>query len=247
MPLYNVFLVGVPTINIISSVFYAVRMAVKEEDPAAKKMHYYIGFFPLMVMFGGFLQMIISPSTPIFCFSCTILMLIFYIYSLEDRISLDPLTGLNNRGQLQRYVTQLHGMRRDGRRTVVYMLDLNDFKNLNDTYGHAAGDQALVLLAEALKNVVNRYNIPSFLGRYGGDEFIIIMNPFKPDDIASVSDEIRTEIDSVCESQSTPYRIAVGIGFDELLDAPDTFQKCLQRADSELYIDKTSMKTGAAA
>ena len=100
--LYFAFLVLVPVIYIAASIFYAVRRAGSEKNPTLRRQFYYVGLFPLVVVFGGLLQIVVLPDTPIFCYSCTILMLIFYIQSMEGQISVDALTGLNNKGLIMR-------------------------------------------------------------------------------------------------------------------------------------------------
>lgn len=105
LPVYNIYLVTVPYIYMAAILFYTIRKARKEENPIEKRKHLFVGFFPLMVIVGGIIQMAFFPYIPIFCFTSLILMLIFYIQSIDQRISLDPLTGLNNRGQLRRYVS----------------------------------------------------------------------------------------------------------------------------------------------
>ncbi|MBP5270400.1 MAG: hypothetical protein ILO42_05525, partial [Clostridia bacterium] len=82
-PAFNVFLVTVPLINIAAGILLSVRRAMEEETFSEKRRHLYVGFFPLMVVGGGMLQMILLPNTPIFCYSCVILMLVLYINSLE--------------------------------------------------------------------------------------------------------------------------------------------------------------------
>ena len=157
-PVFYLFLVCVPIINIVAVLFYSLRKALKEENPIEKRKNLYIGFFPIMVVLGGLTQIIFLPKTPIFCFCSTILMLIFFVQSMEVKISQDPLTGLNNRGQLVRYVSQKANLHVAGSLTYVIMLDVNDFKNVNDTYGHAEGDRALVIIADSLKAIVRKQN-----------------------------------------------------------------------------------------
>ncbi len=241
--LFNVFLVGVPYIYILSVLFYTMKKAVSEENPLEKKKHLYIGLFPLIVIAGGLVEMVILPNTPIFCFACTILMLTFYIQSMETQISMDPLTHLNNRGQLFRYVSQLSASSHDDRLTFVIMIDVNDFKKINDTYGHAEGDRALIIIADSLRDVVRRHNIPIFLGRYGGDEFILIVNPASKDELEVLIQEIRRQIESRCKDGNTPYILSVGAGYDQLMGRQDSFQKCMQRADRNLYLNKEYCKT----
>ena len=241
-PSFNYFLVTVPYINLAAVMFYTIKEAKSEENPIEKRRHIYVGFFPLMVIIGGLIQMIFCPNIPLFCFSATVLMLIFFIQSMETQISVDPLTGLNNRGQLLRYVSQKSNTHKEERLTYVIMIDVNDFKKINDTYGHAEGDKALTILADSLKRVVNNHNMPVFLGRYGGDEFILIVHPLEKDEVETFIKELRTEIENECKSHDTQYDISVGIGYDELMEDPDTFQKCMQRADKKLYLDKEYCK-----
>ncbi len=241
LPAYNIFLVVVPCIYIAASCFYAVRKARHEENPIERRQHMIIGFFPLMVIAGGLLQILILPNTPIFCYCCTILMLWFYFQSMEAQISLDPLTGLNNRGQLMHYISQKGNAHIEGRSTFVVMFDVDDFKAINDTFGHAEGDRALVIIAESLKKVTQSHNMPIFLGRYGGDEFILIAHPANRNEIDPLISEIRGQINARCEAERTPYRLSVGAGYEEMTEK-ETFQKCMQRADENLYLDKERRK-----
>lgn len=241
-PLFSVFLVAVPYIYIAASLFYSLTKAHSESDPMEKRKYLYVGLFPLMVIAGGLVEMVLLPTTPVFCFSCTILMLMFYIQSMESLISMDPLTHLNNRGQLLRYVSQDANMRMEGRRTFVIMLDVNYFKEINDTYGHAEGDHALIIIADSLRNVVRLYSMPIFLGRYGGDEFILIAHPNQEESLDELIDSIRSQIKNTCETDKLPYVISVGAGYDQLKDDGDSFHKCMQRADHNLYLDKERIK-----
>ncbi len=239
---FDAFLVAVPYIYLIAIIVYTVKKARCEENIIEKKKHIYIGLFPIMTVIGGLLQMILMPTLPIFCFSSTILMVIFYIKSIDTQISKDPLTNLNNRGQLARYVSQKSNLMIEGRATYVVMIDVNDFKNVNDTYGHAEGDSALVIISEALLAAVKARTIPLFLGRYGGDEFVLIAHPVTEDELKDMLDHIRENIFMICKNKNKPYILTVGIGYDLLMGEEDTFQKCMQRADDKLYINKEYVK-----
>jgi len=239
---FDAFLVVIPYIYILGVIFYTMRRAIHEENPEERIRHLCIGLFPVLVVVGGLMQILLMPKLPIFCFSCTILMLIFYIQSMEAQISTDPLTNLNNRGQLTRYVVQSSNMHIDGRYTYVVMIDANDFKSINDTYGHAEGDEALVMIAQSLVSAVKNHTIPMFLGRYGGDEFILIAHPAKEEELKDLIANIRENIRLRCESENKPYMLTVGIGYDAMIGENDTFQKCMQRADRKLYLDKEYIK-----
>ena len=238
-PLFNAFLVTAPIIYIVASLFYSLRRVKDETNVNEKRKHVYIGCFPLIVILGGLAQMLLLPEGAFFCSCCTVFMLIFYIQAMEKQISVDPLTGLNNRGQLARYVSS--GAHKDAA-TYILMIDVNDFKRINDTFGHAEGDRALVIVADALKRIVDGRNFPTFLGRYGGDEFILIAHTPSAPEIDRMICEIRQRIEEDCYLQQAPYVIFVGIGFDKVGGEADSFQKCIARADDNMYLDKKNCK-----
>ena len=241
-PAYSAFQISVPIIYIVAVLFYAIQRAITLDSPIDRKRHLFIGFFPLMVIVGGLIQVLLLPETPIFCFCSAILMLVFYINSMEAQISTDPLTQLNNRGQLLHYTSQRTNLHREGRRTFVVMFDINDFKSINDTHGHSEGDRALILMAESLRDVVKKHSTPMFLARYGGDEFTLVVHPTDGGEMQPLIDEIREQIVARCRAEGTPYVLSVGAGYDELVGEDDTFPKCMERADEKLYLDKARQK-----
>ena len=242
---FDAFICIIPYIYIIAVLVYTIRKSIGEKNPLEKKKHLYIGGFPIMVTVGGFLQMALMPELPIFCFSSTILMLIFYIKSMDSRISTDPLTNLNNRGQLLRYISQEGNLFTEGRSTYIVMIDINDFKLINDTYGHSEGDAALVLLSGAITSVIRNHHMPIFLARYGGDEFILIVRPADESEMDKLISDIREGIIKKCESENKPYRMSVGIGIDKLVRSEaDAFAKSLKRADDKMYENKIKIKQG---
>ena len=246
-PVFYLFLVTVPYIYIIAVIVYTVKRAIREENPAEKRKHLFIGLFPIVVVIGGLIQMFLVPWLPIYCYCSTVLMLIFYIRSIDEKISTDPLTRLNNRGQLMRYVSQRSNLRKENRTTCVVMIDINDFKSINDSYGHSEGDSALIITSEALESVAGNSGLPVFLGRYGGDEFVMIVFVQHENELTEMIDSIRKGIQTRCAYKNKPYRISVGVGYDVLQGENDTFQKCLQRADKKLYLDKEYCKINGAA
>ena len=235
---YSIFQVAIPIIYIFGVLFFVLNRASVEESPAEKKRHLYIGIFPLLVVAGGLIQVLILPDTPIFCYCCAILMMIFYIQMLESRISLDPLTGLNNRGQLLRYIAQSTSLFREGKRTYVMMIDVNDFKKINDTYGHAEGDKALTVISSSLKKAAGSVSANVFVSRYGGDEFVFIIHSEESDIPEKLVGSIRTYLLEGSKKAGLPNAITVAIGYDELKREGDSFKDCLERADQNCYLDK---------
>lgn len=240
---YSVFQIAVPVIYIIAVIFIAMGKAANEKNPAEKRKHLYLAFFPLIIVLGGLVQILLLPQTPTFCFCCTVFMLIFYIQSMETQISMDPLTSLNNKGQLLRYISQDSNAHMENRHTFVIMIDVNDFKQINDRYGHEEGDHALVIIADSLRKVTRTHSMPIFLCRYGGDEFILIGHPSEQSEISELIDEIRVQIEQQCLMEGTPYILTIGAGYDELMGDEDTLQHCIERADQKMYQDKKERKS----
>ena len=239
---YSLFQVAIPIFYIIVVFVLVLRRAAAEDSPEDKTIHIYVGMFPLMVVLGGMIQVLLLPETPIFCYSCAILMIIFYIQMMESRISIDPLTGLNNRGQLRKYTAQESSIFREGKRTYVMMIDVNDFKSINDTYGHATGDKALKVISDSLKQAAGSVNTPVFIARYGGDEFIFIAHSDNEEVPDTLVRNIHKRLVEMAEKARLPFTISVAVGYDELRRENDSFRECLERADQKCYINKDAMK-----
>ncbi|MBR6186006.1 MAG: GGDEF domain-containing protein [Clostridia bacterium] len=245
-PGFAVYLTVVPDIYVAAVLFYTIRKARQEESLTVKRKHLFIGFFPLLVSVGRLVETLFFPHIPIYCFTCLILMLVFYIQSIMGQVSLDPLTGLNNRGQLTRYASQKSILFQEGRQTYVVMMDVDNFKGINDTRGHAEGDKALVTIAETLKKVVNSRNLPSFLARYGGDEFILIAHMGAENGQSrGAEDGAAQEIEQLIahlQEEVDKHGLSISAGYDKLMGESDSLDLCIERADKKLYLNKEYRK-----
>lgn len=239
---YYPLLIIPPVLYILASFLCALRQARKQENAANRRYFILVGVYPLSMLVFAAAQFRFS-YLPVFCFGLTGMLLFFYIQTMEDRISLDPMTGLNNRGQLLRYVSQPANLHREGLRCYVVMVDADAFKRINDTYGHAEGDHAIHLIAEALKGAAGTMAVPPFLGRYGGDEFILVAHAAGEEEMDALADEVRSRLTAVCQKHQTPYALSVSIGYAELVPEGDSFQDCMKRADRKLYLNK-NRRTG---
>ena len=113
---------------------------------------------------------------------------------LVQLASIDRLTGLYNRGEIESILRRelLQHRRRDGVLSAI-MIDLDDFKNVNDTFGHAVGDDTLRWSAEAIRKAIRRSDAA---GRWGGEEFFVIL-PYTPlEAAAGVAERIRASLDA---------------------------------------------------
>ena len=145
---------------------------------------------------------------------------------------LDPLTGLFNRRYIeQRLEDEITRSQRHGRALSAILFDLDEFKQVNDTYGHAAGDALLRAFAERLSKATRGSDASA---RYGGDEFLVVLPECRPENVQHVLKRltgIRVEIDG----RSLP--IAFSAGWADLI-AGETARELLTRADAALYANK---------
>lgn len=125
------------------------------------------------------------------------------------------------------------------------MLDIDRFKDINDMYGHQAGDNALIKLANVLRSVCND-SLRHFVARYGGDEFIIVASVDSENDIKNIIDSIRSKLSELCETENISYKLDVSIGcalWDP--DHMDSIQHLISAADDALYENKNKRKQKA--
>lgn len=234
--LYFPLMIAAPSLYLWAGFGLSVRYAVKSVSKMDKRRFLAIGSIPVIVMAFGMIQVVVL-NAPTFCFGCTVMWLFYYLENMQTMISVDDLTHLNNRGQINRYLEQIHYNK--DIRVIIMMIDINKFKTINDTYGHAEGDRALVIVSEALRQTCEQIKASVFLGRYGGDEFtIVIKNPeedIMPEQLVSLMRSILTQ--KKTENQ-LPYDLNVSIGYDLIRGSDDDANECLKRADKNLYIDK---------
>lgn len=130
--------------------------------------------------------------------------------ALERATRLDGLTGLLNRTAFDRALAELLERRRGGLRVAVFLIDLDDFKPINDTYSHAAGDAVLVELARRLSFFSLEGGI---VARLGGDEFIVAMPaPATAEGVLALADRMLAEIEAPVHWGEKILRIGASIG-----------------------------------
>lgn len=146
----------------------------------------------------------------------------------------DPLTGLNNHFALKNFKA-LNASRRD---YGIMMIDMDNLKPINDTYGHAVGNIAICIIAEAIKS--RKYDLAI---RYGGDEFVIVNMQTDPAFYDKEIEKIRSIISKSARKQLLPFDIGISIGYSiSTSDNSLTYEEALEAADSAMYRNKRSRK-----
>lgn len=233
--LYYFILAFIPIVYIMVVTVRCIARGLKPENRQHLKTYLIVASYTPGCIVAGGAQILFSLTTPIFCFWCTLIILFVYLNSQNQLISTDPLTSLNNRNQLQRYLL----LQRDAKDSYVIMVDVDHFKQINDTYGHVEGDKALIIISRALKQACGRLKMSIFLCRYGGDEFLMIAQTGNPDDVLKVvRDCLQEQIANREDSQT--YTIEVSLGYARWDGNVANFKDCVAHADQKMYEDKRS-------
>jgi diguanylate cyclase (GGDEF)-like protein len=180
-------------------------------------------------------QLFYSLTAPMFCFWCTMILLFIYLTLQNQLISTDPLTELNNRNQLHRYLQ----MQRESKDHYIIMVDVDQFKQINDTYGHIEGDRALELVSKALKNACDSLGKTVFLCRYGGDEFLMVVPTEMPAiAIRVIKDCMKEEVSN--QYSSLNFALKISLGYALWDGKSSNFKQSVAEADRMMYEDKRS-------
>ncbi len=152
----------------------------------------------------------------------------------------DPLTGLLNRkGFTDRVEQEISRARRNDQKLVVLFIDLDGFKEVNDTYGHDAGDRVLCEVARRLKVSSRREDV---ITRMGGDEFILVGEIQAPGDPLPIAERIREELAHPMDIDEVLIHLTPSIGASVFPDDGEDPRTLLVRADQAMYLAKTAGK-----
>lgn len=159
---------------------------------------------------------------------------------MSSLLGSDPLTGLaNRRGLEERAAALLAEDGRRGRHTVVGVLDVDRFKQVNDELGHETGDQLLTDLGRALRASAREGDV---LARIGGDEFVVVAGHLPDADLASeVAQRIRRDLDGLQVPDGRHVRVSLGVAVAP--DDGDHLEELLRAADRRMYQDKRDHST----
>ncbi|MBH25779.1 MAG: diguanylate cyclase response regulator [Myxococcales bacterium] len=157
---------------------------------------------------------------------------------LRRQATTDTLTGLDNRAAVLKHLDhEIKRARRQDSTLAVMMVDLDHFKQINDTYGHLTGDVVLRQAAEAMRECVRDYE---GLGRYGGEEFMVVLSDVNTEGAAVVAERIRDRISELrIELESNLLMVTASIGLVvSPPGAPVNAESLIHAADQALYVAK---------
>ncbi|NNL57745.1 MAG: GGDEF domain-containing protein [Pseudomonadales bacterium] len=156
----------------------------------------------------------------------------------------DCLTGLGNRQALQKTLpTMVAAAKRYQRPLSILMLDIDHFKRINDEFGHSAGDQVIVAVADAIRDVARDSDIAY---RFGGEEYLLILDNTDGIGAAVAAERLRKRIESLSPHEHVPGPITVSIG-SAAWSADESPSALIVRADAALYRAKAAGRNRSVA
>ena len=152
---------------------------------------------------------------------------------VKQEIIIDPLTRTYNRRAYDEKIKQeIMGFQRYSRPTALAIIDIDHFKNVNDTYGHRTGDGVLRVLSEVMKKEIREIDV---LARYGGEEFALILPHTSLEQAFDVAERIRQKVEiSRFTYKGKPFSVTVSIGVGSL-KVDDTLDSYVERVDQAMY------------
>ncbi len=169
--------------------------------------------------------------------SVAIAVVINYIFIIHSQAKFDRLTGLGNRIAYDEYLTILS--RKNKIILAVVNIDLDDFKSINDAFGHHEGDKVLKLFARQLEDVFEGKGVSL---RLGGDEFIVLINDNQREIVENYIKTLDNNINAYNEGSGMPYRIKFSYGMTIYNNTYSNIYEVIQHSDKLMYEEKKRKK-----
>lgn len=213
--------------RLISVLLYEGTLTLENDTSAIHDIYFTSFPFSLVAMSLGFLMMANRELQS----------------RLESQALHDPMSGAYRRDALLEMVQrEIAASRRHGRSMSILMMDLDNFKAINDTHGHLVGDNVIVHFAAQVTQLLRTQDV---IGRYGGEEFLVMLPQTALDDALATAERIRHRIAESIATDLPSYTVSIGVACLDTNDS-DTLS-LLKAADKALYVAKRAGKNRAVA
>ena len=229
-------------VHIFICFFYVILTSMKafirsfyKKNFMNKEKYRSLASFCLVPLLAGVLQVVFVGS-PMISAGVTFAAIQVYMSTREQLISIDPLTKMNNRAEMVRFLDYKMKNRNANKDLYLFIMDLDNFKKINDEFGHVEGDNAIVITAEALKNAVRKTSF--FICRYGGDEFVAVgevKEDFSPEQfIESINNSLKDTV----RAYEKEYELRMSVGYFRHTPEIKNIAEFVSAADKYLYRQK---------
>lgn len=173
--------------------------------------------------------------------SCTVIsVLYYYINILREKVNFDYLSGLYNRMQADEYIDYKIKHAAKNHSFSGMMIDVDNFKFINDNFGHSEGDRAIEKVSQILKHTVAKND---FVARQGGDEFLLILETDDFDSLSKIASRLTIAFEKFNRNNKYPYDITISMGYDVYkAGCLITRKQFLRHIDELMYQNKRSKK-----
>lgn len=172
----------------------------------------------------------------------TVSIMMISLAAQNSHIITDPLTQLNNRRSLEAYFNR-HLERYGEKPLMLMMIDIDEFKKINDRFGHIVGDRVLIEVATELQRLCREAADYFFLCRYGGDEFFIAGAGIDRESVHALTRSIHDAMKSLENKKALPCAIGVCVGYAcDVCKTDKDIERLLKRADQSMYAEKLKRK-----
>lgn len=233
-PLYN-------GLHICGFIYFAIIFVssivemIRKKSPLAKRNCLTISATVVFLVVWLVLDDILDGFTIIPIAIFTVLFTLFIAFQ-QTSMNTDSLTQMYNRRKAVNYLSsQLLSVSSESP-LYLYLCDINHFKDINDNYGHLEGDNALIITADVIKEIVDKSF--GFIARYGGDEFVIAIKGSRNFNEADLIKKIDDSVKTKCNLMHKPYEISISYGCVRCTDATMPVDVYIKEADDILYQNK---------
>lgn len=226
---------------LIIATIQVVRTIRQETNALKRKEIVPLLYFIVAPFIASVIQMLFYgvTSTQV---GITISIITISLFEIRNQIFIDTLTGLNNRNGFYKYLEKYFLHHADNQLGLL-LIDVDNFKQVNDQFGHMVGERALVEVADALKQACVQNPVRLFICRYGGDEFLITGYDCSHEIILELKEQIDKGLQSKNQAGRNPYTLHVSIGtaIGQCADLDDA-EALLRVADAAMYDEKKRTK-----
>ncbi|HPJ88217.1 MAG TPA: GGDEF domain-containing protein [Thermotogota bacterium] len=234
-PLYFI-LVIIPVVYMLLGAWFIMFNKIDYQKSRALSILSFV-FFPLL---GLFLQVLFFGVTLVWNFSTIAIFLIYMKVQIKEQDT-DYLTGLNTRASFDHHISSIVTTDNGKKDFALMMIDIDKFKQINDEYGHKSGDEALVEFSNVLKNSVRATD---FIARYGGDEFVIVIECKRLHEADRLTERIGRELERLNESGKLQYKLTFSYGVSLFSESgKENTDKFVDYVDMLMYRQKRQKST----
>lgn len=216
---------------------YAAVITVRNRDRFSSRNFYPILSYMVIPLICTIVQAC-WYGLSLVCSGFALSMVIIYIKVQNELTVTDYLTGLSNRSHLVFYLESECRKAKSDKELYGLMIDMDNFKSINDTYGHVEGDKAIEQFSEILRKNATQ---DTFIARYAGDEFVIIVKLSKDESILNFIAKLEKSVENFNRHSGLDYILDYSLGYTKY-SSNETYKEFLSRMDVNMYAEKNKKR-----